>query len=41
LTYFQSSYRKLKNKDEVNGKLNLICEMLLTDYDDYRLRFIA
>ena len=41
LTYFQSKYRKLKNRDKVNGKLNLICEMLLTDYDDYRMRFIA
>jgi hypothetical protein len=41
LLYFQSKYRSLKNKDETHQKLNLIIEMLLTDFDDHRLRFIS
>ena len=41
LVYYQSKYRKLRNRDETHEKLNLIIEMLLTDADDYRLRFIS
>jgi len=41
LVYFQTKYRNLKRKDATNDKLNLICEMLLTDYDDFRNRFIS
>ena len=37
--YFQQKYRAIKNKDDISKKLNLIIEMMLTDFDDTRLRF--
>ena len=41
LLYFQSKYRTLRKRDKVNEKLELIIEMLLSEYDEYRVRFIA
>jgi hypothetical protein len=41
LLYFQSQYRQLKRRDDLNKKMNLIIEMLLTDFDDRRNRFIS
>jgi hypothetical protein len=41
LLYFQGKYRTLKRKDKVNEKLELIIEMLLSEYDEYRVRFVA
>jgi hypothetical protein len=38
--YFQSAYRRLKQRDATHDKLNLILEILLTDADDYRNRFM-
>jgi len=38
--YFQSVYKRLKNRDATNDKLNLILEIMLTDADDYRIRFL-
>ena len=40
VVYFQQKYRNLKNKDATNDKLNLILEILLTDHDDHRIRFM-
>jgi len=40
LLYFQSKYRSLKNKDATNEKLNLILELLFSEFDDSRIRFI-
>lgn len=41
LLYFESKYRTLKNKDATNEKLNLILELLFSDMDDSKFRFIA
>lgn len=41
LLYYQQKYRSLRHKDDDHSKLNLIIEILLTDADDHRSRFIA
>ena len=41
LLYYQSKYRALKNKDATNEKLNLILEILFSDMNNSKLRFIA
>jgi hypothetical protein len=41
LLYFQSQYRNMKRGDDLNKKMNLIIEMLLTEFDDQRNRFIS
>ena len=41
LLYYQQKYRSLRHRDDDHSKLNLIIEILLTDADDHRSRFIA
>src|SRR6056300_916431 len=40
LLYFQSKYRTLKNKSAIDAKLNLLIELILSEMDDTRMRFI-
>lgn len=40
LLFFQSKYRTLKNKSAIDAKLNLLIELILSEMDDTKIRFI-
>ena len=40
LLFFQSKYRTLKNKSAIDEKLNLLIELILSEMDDTKIRFI-